>query len=197
MVPIFFHLLIDTFNRIRAASQTSSRSGSGQQHHDEQRLGRILIQSQNAHLISVLRSSVKTKAGGGGTAGGGGSGDNQKLFSSFLETCVIWSSLAETSLLKNSGALSLVDIDQCRVNVFSLLEESSSHGLVPSVMELVSHTSLTSHVCLIDAFVDHSTGTAAHETRLKESFSSSCTSKESLCIYDRSDHSMAELGPHN
>jgi hypothetical protein len=137
MVPIFIHLLIDTFNRLRASISSQSHSGSPQ-HHDEQRLGRILIQCQDPHLIAILKSSPKTGGGGGDNL----NSPNQKLFSSFLETCLVWSSLTESSLLRgHSGAMSLVDIDQCRVNIFHLLEEhsfSSSHGMVPTVMELVS-----------------------------------------------------------
>lgn len=122
MVPIFFHHLVDMLNRIRSQS---SPAAANDQHYNSQRLGRILIRCQGNHLLSVL------------ILPGCQDSPNLKIFVSFLEASIIWSSSTEISILKNSGSLSLVEIDQCREQIFEILSTFGIHGTISTTLELV------------------------------------------------------------
>jgi hypothetical protein len=122
MVPIFFHHLVDMLNRIRARSNSSAGSDL---HHNDQRLGRILLRCQEPHLLSALIPPDNQDS------------PNQKLFISFLEASIVWSSSIELSILKNSGSLSLADIDQCREQILNILTTCGVHGAISSILELV------------------------------------------------------------
>lgn len=135
MIPIFYHLVIEIVSRFKASITNGTRlSGS---HLLEQRLGNILLKCQERYILAELQASALSTQNNNNN-NNEVVNSSQKILNSYFEASISWSLIAELTILKNSGSVSLIEIDTLRSNVFNLLEIIPTKGTIQNITDMVS-----------------------------------------------------------
>lgn len=136
MIPIFYHLIIEIVNRFKLA--INNKTNLNGIHYIEQNLGKILIKCQEIHLLSELQLNNSNSNNNSNGNNSNEINQSQKILNSFFEASIAWSLIAEITILKNSGSVTLIDIDIIRSNTFNLIEIIPTRGSIQNIIDMVT-----------------------------------------------------------